>query len=138
MEYNKVIPVDTSEVPPDSPFFGVTGLVRVYDFQPYTQWAIKRYLREDFNLELEWVRSYKEGRYPGYRRKFRLKDIDTGKMSKERFTLDDLRCFFARRGYPLDPDERVKRNPHCEMFLEAVREVVRSTESLVDGGDGNA
>lgn len=100
-------------------FENITGLTRRYDFLPYTPAAIKNYLQQA-GFELEWVCGYKEGRYPGYRRKYNVIHIATGRVVQHRVTLDDMRCVLAQAGCPLPP---LPRHSGAVNFLRAVAEV---------------
>lgn len=99
-------------------FSDITSFERSYDFLPYTPATIKNYLRQA-GFELEWVRDYKEGRYPGYKRKYNVVRIDTGEIVQCRVTLDDLRYVLARAGCPLPPQPR---HSGAVNFLKAVAE----------------
>lgn len=98
----------------------ITGLTLVRDYLPYTPSRIKQIMRDDYNIELIWTCPYKGGRYPGYRRKYSLVDITTKTTVKTWVSLDDLRYFLAPLGYPLKAP-KIKRNPKCDLFLEAVK-----------------
>lgn len=86
---------------------------------PYSPATIKNYLKQA-GFELECVRGYKEGRYPGYKRKYNVIRIETGKVVQRRVTLDDMRCVLARANCPLPPPPR---HSGAENFLRAVAEV---------------
>lgn len=105
-------------------FNSVTGLSRRYDFLPYTSATIKNYLKQA-GYELEWVCGYKEGRYPGYKRKYNVIRIATGEVVQCRVTLDDMRCVLAQAGCPLPPQPR---HSGAENFLKAVAEATADHE----------
>lgn len=98
---------------------GPIELTRSYDFLPYTPATIKNYLKQA-GFELEWVRGYKEGRYPGYKRKYNVICIATGEIVQRRVTLDDMRRVLARVGCPLPSQSR---HSGAVNFLRAVAEV---------------
>lgn len=100
-------------------FSDITSFERSYDFLPYTPATIKNYLKQA-GFELEWVRGYKEGRYPGYKRKYNVIRIATGEIVQRRVTLDDMRHVLARAGCPLPPQPR---HSGAVNFLRAVAEV---------------
>ena len=117
IRFDEPIPGEPSE---DNPFGGATGLVRRYDYLPYSHWRIKQLMMEQYGIELEYIHpGYKGGRYPGYVNSYRLKWADTGEIINPRVKLESLRYFLAREGHPLHPP-KVKRNPGCVAFLEAV------------------
>lgn len=109
-------------------------LRRLYDLSkttrdtslPYSTATIKRYMRDYYFVELVWVHAYKEGRYPGYKRKFNLVDINTGAVLKARVTLDHIRYFLTRKGFPCPPPPR---HSGAVNFLKAVEEIRKECEN---------
>ena len=100
-------------------FSTITSFERSYDFLPYTPATIKNYLKQA-GFELEWVCGYKEGRYPGYKRRYNVIKIATSEVVQRRVTLDDMRRVLARAGCPLPPQPR---HSGAVNFLKAVAEV---------------
>lgn len=101
-------------------------LHRVYDYLPYTHWRIKQILRDYYNARLKSVHAYKEGRYPGYKQRYYIYDISTGKLIRKDIRLDDLRRLFARQDFPLQ--ENNKRNPKAAAFLEIVNTIAEAEQ----------
>lgn len=104
-----------------------TGIKRGYIYMPYAVPRIKRILKVDFNVELVWCNGgYKCDRSPYYVRRYRLQDINTGKVICEGVTMEQLRGFLARRDYPLfdaksmTNSSKNKRNMNAVRFLRAV------------------
>ena len=107
-EYDIILPPDVQ-------------LHRVYDYLPYTHWRIKQILQDYFNAYLVRQRAYKEGRYPGYKQRYNIYAISSGKLIKKNVRLDDLRYFFASKEFPLH--ENNKRNPMAQYFLSVVNAI---------------
>lgn len=108
-------------------FGSFTGIKRGYVYMPYAVPRIKRILKVDFNVELVWCNGgYKCDRSPYYVRRYRLQDINTGKVICEGVTMEQLRGFLARRDYPLfdaksmTNSSKNKRNMNAVRFLRAV------------------
>lgn len=80
-------------------------LRRVYTYQPYTHWRIKRILKQRYNAELIPIGGYKCNRVYNYRQSYRLVDSATGRTIMEEVRLDTLRCIFAKMGIPLHDGE---------------------------------
>lgn len=99
-------------------FSDITSFERSYDFLPYTPATIKNYLKQ-VGFELEWVCGYKEGRYPGYKRRYNVIKIATNEVVQRRVTLDDMRHVLACAGCPLPPQSR---HSGAVTFLKAVAE----------------
>lgn len=106
-------------------------LHRVYDFLPYTHWRIKQILQDYFNAYLVRQRAYKEGRYAGYKQRYNIYDISTGKLIRSNIHLDDLRHFFASKDFPLHEDN--KRNPMAQYFLSVVNTIAEEQSKSQEG-----
>lgn len=109
-------------------FIDITSFERRYDFLPYTPATIKNYLKQA-GFKLEWVRGYKEGRYPGYKRRYNVICIATGEIVQHRVTLDDMRRVLARAGCPLPSQTR---HSGAVNFLRAVAEVTGQPVQKID------
>ena len=48
----------------------------VTQYYPYTQWQLKR-IAKALNWELVRICAYKEGRYPGYKNRYNIVDMNT-------------------------------------------------------------
>lgn len=95
---------------------------RVYDYLPYSHWRIKQILNNYYNAHLVCIRGYKEGRYAGYKQHYNIYANGTNRLISEHVYLYDLRCIFARNGFPLhEPD--INRNPSAENFLNIITEL---------------
>uniref|UniRef100_UPI00405757F1 hypothetical protein n=1 Tax=Acetatifactor sp. TaxID=1872090 RepID=UPI00405757F1 len=97
------------------------GLHRVYDYLPYSHWRIKQILRDYYGARLVCVRAYKEGRYPGYKQRYYIYDIATGKLIRKDIRLDELRRLFAHEDFPLEEDNG--RNPKAAQFMAIVNAI---------------
>lgn len=98
------------------------GIHLVPAYLPYTYWRIVEILRDYYNMELIKYRAYKEGRYPGYKCRYALKNKETGERIGGNIHLDDLRVFFARKEIPLKEDDR---NFKAYWFLKIVDEIAK-------------
>ena len=124
-EFEVFVPFEDGPIhDPGSPFDGVTGITRHYGYLPYTHHRIKQIMR-DLGIEMMWMHPYKCGRYHGYKRRYKLLDIETGEaISETWFSNDDLRYFLAQMGFPLEVP-KATRNRGAEQFLAAVAEAER-------------
>lgn len=102
-------------LPPD------VKLHRVYDYLPYTPWRIKQILKDYYGAYLVCIRSYKEGRYAGYRQRYNVFDISTGKLIRSNVRLNALCRYFASKDFPLQ--EGNKRNMKAAQFLAIVNTI---------------
>lgn len=93
-------------------------LHRVYDYLPYSSHRIKQILRDYYGVRIDCVQAYKEGRYSGYKQRYYIYDIETGKLIKKDVHLDDFRRIFAHEDFPLHEDN--SRNPKATQFLAIV------------------
>lgn len=98
-------------------------LHRVYEYMPYSYWRIRQILREYYNARLECVRAYKEGRYAGYKQRYYIYDIETGKVLRKNIRLDALRRFLAQQDFPLKEADTPHRNPQAAQFLAIVNAI---------------
>lgn len=94
-------------------------------YLPYTYFRIVEILRDYYNMELVRCRAYKEGRYPGYKCRYALKNKETGERIGGNIHLDDLRSFFARKEIPLKEEDR---NIKAYWFLQIVKEIAKQQE----------
>lgn len=89
---------------------------------PYAVPRIKRILKADFNVELVWCNGgYKCDRSPYYVRRYRLQDINTGKVICEGVTMEQLRGFLAKHDYPLFDEKSVANSSNSKRSMGAVR-----------------
>lgn len=102
-----------------------------YSYMPYSYWRIVEILNIYYNAHLVCKQGYKEGRYPGYRKKYSIVDNDTGRIIRERICLDELRIKFAKLDYPLHEPETI-RNQDAEEFLRIVNNISASQSKEQD------
>lgn len=112
---------------------GVTKVHLVPAYLPYTYFRIVEILRDYYNMELIRVRAYKEGRYPGYKCRYTLKNKETGERIGGNIHLDDLRSFFARKEIPLKEEDR---NIKAYWFLQIVDEIAKQQKLQKESGKG--
>ncbi|MDD6139658.1 MAG: hypothetical protein PUB68_10830 [Lachnospiraceae bacterium] len=84
----------------------------VTQYYPYTQWQLKR-IAKALNWELVRICAYKEGRYPGYKNRYNIVDMNTQEILAKNVHLDDLRCIFARLEIGF-PDEEISDILYCD------------------------
>lgn len=109
-------------------FAGNAGIKIVHDYLPYTSCRIKRILKEHYGAHLNPIGGYKCNRVPNYHQHYELVDTATGRVLVKDLTLDTLRCFFARRDFPLEDEysaNHPKRNLSAEEWLEAVNNLTK-------------
>ena len=103
------------------PLKGPIKLKRYYDYDYYTYFRIKEILNNHFGMHLVRIRAYKEGRYPGYKRRYNLCENTTGRIIRKNVHLDDFRHLFANTGFPL----KEERNLKAAEFLRIVNDIVK-------------
>ena len=124
---SEVIYLDSPVVDPGGQLDGCTSMERLWGYDEYSHHRIKQLMKEEYGIELMWMHPYKCGRYPGYKREYKLIDIATGEpISEEWFTNDDLRRFLAHQRHPVEAP-KVKRHIGCVRFLEAVERLREGT-----------
>ena len=93
------------------------------DYLPYSNDRVKRMVKEcGCHLENIWA-GYKGNRYPGYVEHYCIINDETKEIINGNVTLEGLRYFFARQGFPLEDEFSMSDNPRnqgAEAFMEAV------------------
>lgn len=106
---------------------GEEKLILKKDYLPYSYWRIVEILKNYYNAELQLVRGYKEGRWnPYYKQHYKIVDRSTQKVLNEKVYLEDLRYFFARKGFPIIDPKRIqardsKRSKGAEAYLRSIK-----------------
>ncbi len=102
-----------------------TVFKRKYTYQPYTYHRIVKVLKDN-QLYLEPIIWYKCGRYSGYRQKYNIKEIGTGKILRAKVSLDDIREIFAELDIPLKEVQKPQRNQQAVAFLETMERLKKN------------